>query len=323
MGLYDNLKDKALQKAQELASQAQQSIQDAQTTRKGNNAAQQSYVNNSTQSESSSNIQMQTPTKDEDLYDHNLEKLIDAALADGVLTEKEKQVLFKKAQQMGIDLDEFEMVLDARLVKLKKQEAKENKQYELEMAKAKQAPKSAPSSNKYGDVRKCPSCGAIVEAYTAVCPQCGYAFSNVEAVSSWGRLAKELDKIEAESSTLSSFGLKKYNRIAATIKNFPVPLAKADLLEFIINLEAQLSSGSDDLYVTDTAYRSKIKECIMKAELLFPNDPQFKPFIEKNNNQTWWQRLPKKKKYAIVAVIVGGALWVLMILVAFIGYIIK
>ena len=56
------------------------------------------------------------------MYNERLEQLIDAALADGELTEKEKQILFKKAQEMGVDLDEFEMVLDARLVKLKKAE---------------------------------------------------------------------------------------------------------------------------------------------------------------------------------------------------------
>ena len=57
------------------------------------------------------------------MYNEKLEALITAALADGVLTEKEKQILFKKAEAMGIDLDEFEMVLDARLVELKKKEA--------------------------------------------------------------------------------------------------------------------------------------------------------------------------------------------------------
>lgn len=313
MGLFDNLKDKALQKAQELASQAQQGLQNAQS----NNATlQQGDANDRRQKETAPTVQQET-TEKEQLYDSRLEKLIDAALADGVLTEKEKQVLFKKAQSMGIDLDEFEMVLDARLVKLKKQEAKENKQYELEMAKAKQAPKSAPSSNKYGDVRKCPSCGAIVEAYTAVCPQCGYAFSNVEAVGSWGRLAKELDKIAAEPSSLFS-GQKKYYRYVTVIKNFPVPLAKADLLEFIINMEAQLSEISA-LDPTDNVYRSKIKECIMKAKLLFPNDPQFKPFIDEFENQSWWQRMSKAKK----ALIVWCAIVVLMSLVAIIGSLIE
>ena len=85
------------------------------------------------------------------MYNEKLEELIDAALADGVLTEKEKQVLFKKAQEMGIDLDEFEMVLDSRLVKIKKSEEEK-------------AQSSAPKSNKLGDVKKCPACGAIVQS---------------------------------------------------------------------------------------------------------------------------------------------------------------
>ena len=48
------------------------------------------------------------------MYNEKIEALIKAALADGVLTEKEKEILFKNAQAEGIDLDEFEMVLDAR-----------------------------------------------------------------------------------------------------------------------------------------------------------------------------------------------------------------
>ncbi len=56
------------------------------------------------------------------MYNEQIESLISAALADGMLTEKEKQVLFKKAQAQGIDLDEFEIILDARLVELEKAE---------------------------------------------------------------------------------------------------------------------------------------------------------------------------------------------------------
>lgn len=62
------------------------------------------------------------------MYNEELEYLIDAALADGILTEKEKQILFKRAQAMGIDLDEFEMVLDARLVKMKLTEEQEKQE---------------------------------------------------------------------------------------------------------------------------------------------------------------------------------------------------
>lgn len=113
------------------------------------------------------------------MYNEKLEALISAALADGVLTEKEKQVLFKKAEAMGIDLDEFEMVLDSRLVELKKKEARENQQYRLEMEKAKSAQLSAPKSEKFGDVRKCPACGAMVQSLMTKCPECGHEFVNV------------------------------------------------------------------------------------------------------------------------------------------------
>lgn len=64
-----------------------------------------------------------------------LDNLMDAALADGVLTEKEKQILSKKAQSMGIDLDEFEIMLDARLFKMKKAEEERARKAEEERAK--------------------------------------------------------------------------------------------------------------------------------------------------------------------------------------------
>ena len=54
------------------------------------------------------------------MYNKELENLINIALEDGVLTDKEKQVLSKKAEALGVDLDEFEMVLDARLAKQNK-----------------------------------------------------------------------------------------------------------------------------------------------------------------------------------------------------------
>lgn len=55
------------------------------------------------------------------MYNEKLEALITAALADGVLTDKEKEILFRNAASMGIDRDEFELVLDGRLAKRKKE----------------------------------------------------------------------------------------------------------------------------------------------------------------------------------------------------------
>ena len=47
-----------------------------------------------------------------------IEKLIDLALADGQLTDKERNVILKKATELGVDTDEVEMVLDGKLHQL-------------------------------------------------------------------------------------------------------------------------------------------------------------------------------------------------------------
>lgn len=150
------------------------------------------------------------------MYNEQMEALISAALADGVLTEKEKQILFKKAESMGIDLDEFEMVLDARLVELKKQEAKNQQQHDLEMAKIKAAQKSAPKSEKYGDVRKCPACGAILGSFSTTCPECGHELTNVGAVNSAKRLFDALQEVEMrKTERLSSHNRNSQQRFDA------------------------------------------------------------------------------------------------------------
>lgn len=204
------------------------------------------------------------------MYNPELEDLIDAALADGELTEKEKQILFKKAQGMGVDLDEFEMVLDARLVKQKKVEAEK-------------AATSAPKSNKLGDVKKCPACGAMVQSYQGVCSECGYAFENIDANSSTKNLAELIDKVMLENNNLQlregmapiDLEKEKKQRIVNAIQNFPVPSTKSDLFEFITSLQSKTSGKYGN------AYKVKLEECILKAKTLFPNDKTFAGLIEK------------------------------------------
>ena len=114
-----------------------------------------------------------------------LEQLINYALEDGVLTDKERSVLMRKAQAAGADLDEFEMILDAKL-------------HEVQKAAAVAAPK--PNSNKHGEVRKCPACGAMVSAFTTQCSECGFEFNNVEANKSANTLFEKLQALEMEKA---------------------------------------------------------------------------------------------------------------------------
>lgn len=136
------------------------------------------------------------------MYNERIENLINAALADGELTEKEKQILFKNAQDQGIDLDEFEMVLEARLVELRKASATSN------------ASSASPRSSKFGDVRKCPSCGALLQSFQTKCDECGYEFRNVDAVQSASKLFDLLQSLELrKSEELSKFEMEKHRRL--------------------------------------------------------------------------------------------------------------
>lgn len=54
-----------------------------------------------------------------------IEKLIDYAIADGQITEKERNVILKKAAELGVDTDEVEMVLDGKLHQLEASKPKQ------------------------------------------------------------------------------------------------------------------------------------------------------------------------------------------------------
>lgn len=185
------------------------------------------------------------------MYNEQIEALISAALADGMLTEKEKQVLFKKAQAQGIDLDEFEIILDARLV-------------ELEKAEKAKAAAAAPKSNKVGDVKKCPNCGAIVQSYQGVCAECGYAFENIEVNYASKELSNLLMKAKSEKE------------MATIIDTFPIPMEKAALMAFVTWLRPQSTDNQNPLA---NSYFKKYAECINKIKVSFANDKELEQFI--------------------------------------------
>lgn len=153
------------------------------------------------------------------MYNEQIENLINIALADGELTEKEKQILFKKAEVAGIDLDEFEMVLESKLIE---------KQQTLKSV----APSvAAPKSDKFGDVRKCPSCAAILQSFQTKCDDCGHEFANIDAVQSSQKLfdllqaatlrnSKALTDIEHQKNQRLESLSQKHNSDSGLVKVF-------------------------------------------------------------------------------------------------------
>lgn len=62
--------------------------------------------------------QKEEPIENGGLFSARLEGMITAALQDGVLTDKERELLKRRAEKEGEDWDEVEMIIEARLAKI-------------------------------------------------------------------------------------------------------------------------------------------------------------------------------------------------------------
>ena len=206
------------------------------------------------------------------MYDPQLEKLIEIALEDGVLTEKERSVLFKKARSLGIDSDEFEMVLESRLKARLGSQQPEKKQ------------------EKFGTMHKCPSCGSPVPTIATKCRECDYEFRNISANLTIKGLAEKLDSIHPDISFEAGIEHKKN-----IIMNHPIPNTKEDILEFGIyissNLNCEVNSGFNTFFPTyygknitdfgksrkwNDIWIAKYKQLLEKCQLYSKDDPLVK-----------------------------------------------
>ena len=86
------------------------------------------------------------------IFPEELNILIQQYLTDGVLTDKERQVILKKAEGMGLDRDEVDLYLDAEVQKIDQQ---------TDAAVRRQKGK------------QCPYCGAPTPQLADKCPECG------------------------------------------------------------------------------------------------------------------------------------------------------
>ncbi len=217
------------------------------------------------------------------MFSEDLSKLIEASLVDGVITDQERAVIRKRALLEGVDPDEVDLLLDAEVQKITKK----------------------PLTEKQGNIKKCPACGAIYEAGDVKCSQCGYTFVNVAANQSSVILAKKLEKIISGFNKKDEDGELDTDRLddllGSAIRNFPVPTSKEDLLEFIPSMESKWSSTSTDSECQKEAYKAKYYECLAKAKALFGNDPHFQYFFEHEDQMKKklfvWSRMTNEKKF--------------------------
>ena len=276
------------------------------------------------------------------MYNEKLDNLIGMALMDGELTEKEKQVLFKNAETMGVDLDEFEMVLEAKLFE-------KQKRMEEERPKTKE---TATKSDKFGDVKKCPACGSIVQSFATKCSDCGTEFRNIEASKNITKFFEKLDELESnrkdslfenknQGSGISVGTLIKWwifwwiliplklitfiinkskqskwsttdSRKEEMIMNFPVPVSREDILEFLTLAASKINSNTYfNAFSEITKYRDawniiwlkKVEQIHSKASLSMKNDK--KTLEDVNSICSNSRSIIKNNKKKVLHIILG------------------
>ena len=215
----------------------------------------------------------------------SMNEFIESALKDGVLSDAERAILFKKAEELGYDQDLLAMKLDDELEnirvnrekaeKLARQRAereREKAQFEEEIASRLQ---KMPTSN----TRRCPMCGTTIGALEMYCPECNYQFDGIASSSSVAEFSDIVSAIEAK------FGKDAYavKLIQRTINAQPIQPNKTELFDWLVFAESRLSSKImskiyRDCYTGNDAFAVKFKEAYAKAYSLFPNDEIFQKF---------------------------------------------
>jgi hypothetical protein len=236
-----------------------------------------------------------------------IENLLTMALADDEVTEKERSIILRKAESLGLDKDEVEMVLDGKIALMMKE--KNANQHE-----------SKPKSNKEGDMKKCPSCGAPVQSFATKCSDCGYEFRGIEASKTVTMLFEKLDSIEKERDTVKLKGMsflagmggeearqqqideiiirKKSN----LIRNFPIPNTRDDLLELLNFIHPKINN-KDNFDKNYRDWKTKFNEIIARAKFAYKNNKSMLDDLKhyedtsKSSIFSYFTQMSKKKKF--------------------------
>lgn len=105
-----------------------------------------------------------------------------------------------------------------------------------------------------GSIHKCPSCGQVLNSFTAVCPSCGYEIRGAKATESIRDFSIRLEKA------------KSADEKATIIRHYPIPNTYEDIQEFLI----LASSNIDEMIGEElsAAWATKLDQVVQKARLI-------------------------------------------------------
>lgn len=212
------------------------------------------------------------------MFSERLERLIEASLQDGQLTEQEKAAIIKRAEAEGEDINEVDIYIQS-LQQKRQQElnlqaqlaATEEMVAQKKARETKQAAAAEEEKERAKLLRKCPACGTPIPAVTNVCPNCGHVV--------------ESDDFSKEITDL----IKLINKCAPHDVDSD---GKADLTEYRSKSVYDKDPNSHKLYdIIDEGsndnyeIKSKYYELINDLEIKYGEVPMVKSFLTKERTR--------------------------------------
>ncbi len=111
-------------------------------------------------------------------------------------------------------------------------------------------------------MRKCPSCGADVKAFQLKCGLCGHEYATMDTPASIQGLVDRLGEIATAAAS-------NPQAQADVIRNWPIPVSTADLLEFATFAGSNAMVGVGKAGPVSDAWRAKALEAVAKGRLAF------------------------------------------------------
>ena len=220
------------------------------------------------------------------MYSKELEELIEAAIADGTITEQEQNALIRRAMQEGVDPNELAVVVNGRLDKIRQQKE--------------EAQKTNKEKEKLGSVLKCPQCGAVVNRMMGKCPECGHFFTGVKAGETIRKISEKMSSSKWNLSNVANI-LSGAN---SDVLNMAVPNSKEELMDIMLFLKNQ----PDEKF---NLYQNKLNECIERSKILFPDDRELMSLVSECERKMHRKKKKKKKgNITALAIILGFILFI-------------
>ena len=213
-----------------------------------------------------------------------LQKLLEFALGNGEISEKHRQVLHKKAKEVGQDIDELDLIIDGEVQKLKKEQGGEKQ-------------------SNYA----CPNCGSAIPQSSIKCGFCGFEISKTTVtggnfIEKLNQQLEEVNKRQAEAELADKWGLKApamagisaAQQKASIISTFSMPNDKENLLEFFYFCDSNCDSHSKTFgigviskvnAILHPAWAGKAKLAYNKLKRFENEDDEIKDLIEKYKNK--------------------------------------